>query len=921
MSHPQTGSSSASVSAGPPAGGRLRELVGRERELATLEQLLQTVRSGGSGTLFVHGDPGVGKSALLDRLIGSASDFRVVRALGVEGEVDLPYAGLHQLCRSMIDTVDALPGPQREALQVAFGLSSGEASNRYLIGLAVLSLLSEVAAPQPLLCIVDDAQWLDTETVQALAFVARRLGADTVALVLASRTPIDDLDRLPALRLGGLTLAEARALLDSVLVGKLDGAVRERFLAETHGNPLAVLELPHALTPAEAATGILRQSGDSLSSRIEDSFRERLEALPDETRRLLLLAALEPRGDPLLLQRGAASLGITLEAADPAQEAGLLEIRERWTFRHPLVRSATYRSATPHARRRAHAALAEATDAELDPDRKAWHRAQATVAPHEDVAAELERTATRARSRGGLAAAGAFLGRAAALTPDAHLRIERALVAAELMYESGAFESVENLLGGIAAADPDDVQAGRVVWLQARTARAIAGPDKASTMRLVHAADRLAELDQPLEPIELLELIESAMLVGGETLDAVADLLDRSLSSGTDEPVELLVRGELQAMRTGLAARELLREAMLAVRDRPKLTATDLPLLGRAETTAKSHWDLDSWETLARRSLELARKSGAFSWLAEWLDSWAHVHAAVGDFTAATSALVEAQAVAEATGRWRSGAVEAWLDAWHFEEREALSRIDEIETRSATSLYFYDYARALVYNGAGRYNAALEAAQQSCDKHPSGIWSWPLVELVEAAARSGEPERAQRALEHLIDRTRFASTEWALGLEGRSVALLSDNAADAEQHYRSAIDHLTRARTRPDLARAHLVYGEWLRRENRRIEAREQLRTAHEMFNEIGIPGFAARAQQELAATGETARKRVDETRADLTPQEAQIARLAAEGLTNPQIGARLFLSPRTIEWHLRRTYPKLGISSRRELHTVALPS
>jgi DNA-binding CsgD family transcriptional regulator len=900
-----------------------RELVGRDAELAALERLLETVRNGGSGALFVQGDPGVGKSALLERLIHSAADFRVVRAVGVEGEIDLPYAGLHQLCRSMIDTVDVLPGPQREALQVAFGLRSGEASDRYLVGLAVLSLLSETAAGQPLLCVVDDAQWLDSETVQALAFVARRLGADTVALVLASRIAIDDLGGLPVLELAGLTLSDARALLDSVVVGQLDGAVRERFLAEAHGNPLALLELPHALTPAEAATGILRQPGRSLSSRIEESFRVRVEGLPAATQQLLLLAALEPLGDPLLLQRGAASLGLTLEDADAAQSAGLLEIRERWTFRHPLVRSAIYGSATQPARRAAHGALAEATDPQLDPDRRAWHRAQATATPDEDVAADLERTAARARSRGGLAAAGAFLQRATALTPDAGGRIERALAAAEVLYEAGAFEGVETLLSVIAAGDPEGLQAARAERLQAKATLAIGGAEVTASLRLLRAADRLAQYDHTLARAARLDVVRFAFfLQSAETLEAVAASLDGSPSSKADEVLELFAQGYAQLLRSGFpAGMEQLRGAMVALRDRQELEAADLTLLPFAEGITKSLWDFDSWETLARRTVEVARTSGAFTSLSPFLGWWADANVAAGDFVAAAGALAEARAVAEATGAkndWESG----WLVAWHLEEDAALGRLDEIEARAyAPNHPFPECARALVYNGAGRYDAALDAAQRACDRHPSGTYARALVDLVEAAARSGELERAQTGLARLIDLTRFAATEWALGLQERSAALVSDDGAVAEGHYRAAVEHLARARTRPDLARAHLVYGEWLRRENRRTDAREQLRTAHEMFTEIGIPGFAARAHNELVVTGETARKRTDDTRADLTPQEAQIARLALEGLTNPQIGERLFLSARTVEWHLRHIYPKLGIRSRRELHTVSLPA
>ena len=383
--------------AGPTSSG-VRLLVGRDAELERLGELLAAVAAGGSAALVVRGEPGVGKSALLEQLLASASGFQVVRADGVEGEVDLPYAGLQQLCRSMAEAVSALPQPQSDALRVAFGLSAGDAPDRYLVGLAALSLLSEVAGTEPVLCVVDDAQWLDPETTRALAFVARRLGADSVGLVFASRKIVEELDGIPELQLGGLSAADSRALLDSVLIGHLDGSVRERFLAETHGNPLALIELPRAMTSAEAATGIVRQSHDSLSARIEDSFRRQLEQLPADTRQLLLLAAAEPLGDPLLLVNAAAELGLSIESADPAEEAGLFEIRERCSFRHPLVRSAVYGAATPGERRVAHGALAEATDPKLDADRRAWHRAQATPAPDED-GGDRARAHSRARQR------------------------------------------------------------------------------------------------------------------------------------------------------------------------------------------------------------------------------------------------------------------------------------------------------------------------------------------------------------------------------------------------------------------------------------------------------------------------------------------------------------------------------------------
>jgi DNA-binding CsgD family transcriptional regulator len=892
-------------------------LVGREQELARLQELLATVRGGASASLLVRGEPGVGKSALLEQLIVSASVFQVVRAVGVEGEVDLPYAGLQQLCRSMLPAIDDLPQPQADALRVAFGVAAGKAPDRYLVGLAVLSLMSEVAAAEPLLCVVDDAHWLDPATTQALAFVARRLGADSVGLVFASRSAVDGLEAVPELQLRGLAAADARALLESVVIARLDGPIKERFLAETHGNPLALLELPRALTPSEAATGIIGQSDGTLSGRIEDSFKRRLEPLPEDTRRLLVLAAAEPLGDPLLLLRAAAQLGLDAEAADPAQEAGLLE---EWSFRHPLVRSAVYQSATQRERRLAHGALADATDGESDPDRRAWHRAQATSIPDEDVASELERTAARARSRGGLSAAGAFLERAAILTPDPVKRAERALAAAEVMHEAGAFDSVQSLLRAVESAQLDELQTARAERLRAELSLSLGRNERGAVLTLLAAAERLGRLDPALGQAARLEALRTAFFFPTpEVLEAVAESLDASPVSESDEALELMIRGWAQLLRQGFpAGTELLRKAAFAIRDKPELEASDLPVLSFTEGITRSTWDLDNWHTLARRSVELARTAGALSSLPLILSSWAGVNTATGEFAVAHGAYAEADAIADATHAsptWDS----CTLDALRFNEAEALARIDEAErTRGYAS--YVDAARALVLNAAGRYEAALEAAQEACDRHPLGTFSVALVELVEAAARCGEHDRAKRAFEQLVERTRLASTEWSLGLEARCAALVMEDPTAAESLYVEAIERLNRAGARPDLGRAHLVYGEWLRRENRRLDAREQLRTAHELFGDIGMPEFADRARRELAATGETARRRVDETRDDLTAQEAQIARLAADGLTNPQIGAQLFLSPRTVEWHLRRVYPKLGISSRRELR-AALPS
>jgi DNA-binding CsgD family transcriptional regulator len=913
--------SAETVSASQPASSKLPSFVGRKHERTKLQELLTTVRGGGSAAVVVHGEPGVGKSALLDQVSTSAEGFQVVRATGVEGEVDLPYAALHQICRSMTEKVSALPQPQSDALRVAFGESVGDAPDRYVVGLAALSLMSEAAATQPILCVVDDAQWLDPETTRALAFVARRLGADSVGLLFATREIVVDLEGIPQLHLAGLSAADSRALLESVFVGHLDGPIRERFLVETHGNPLALIELPRALTPAEAATGIARPSRGSITARIEESFRRQLEPLPAETRRLLVLAAAEPLGDPLLLVSAASGLGLGIESVDPAEVAGLFQIRERCSFRHPLLRSAVYATATPSERRLAHGALAEATDQKRDPDRRAWHRAQSTSTPDEDIAAELDRTAARAKARGGLAAAGAFLERAAMLTPDADRRAGRTLAAADVMYEAGAFDAAENLVRGLEGAQLDELQAARAERLAARTSLSMRGYEKDTLLRLVAAAGRLETLDPPLANATLLEARGIAFSVPSpEVTSALANALNRSSDPESGAITELMLRGYAQLLTHGYpSGTDLLRKGMIALREKSELDASDLQLLQAAEGIPIALWDFDSWESIVRRTIQTARDVGALSILGPALCSWSDVNVAAGAFAAAASALTEAETVFEVTGA-NFDRESTWLDALRFELPEALPRIDLHERiASDAPRHSFDHARSLVFIAVGQYDAALDAAQRSCDAHALGTYTWGLVELVEAAARCGHRERAAAALIQLSDRTQLASTDWALGIEARSAALLEGDSAVAETRYREAIHRLSRGRTRPDLARAHLVFGEWLRRENRRLDAREQLRRAHALFTEIGMPGFAGRARRELAATGETARSRSDQTGCMFTPQEAQIARLARDGLSNRDIGAQLFISPRTVEYHLHKVFAKLGISSRNQLER-ALP-
>jgi DNA-binding CsgD family transcriptional regulator len=908
------------------------QLLGRRSECAALDELVASVRAGPSRALVLRGEAGVGKSALLDYMVQHASGCAIARAAGVESEMELAFAGLHQLCAPFVDRMERLPGPQRDALGTAFGVRDGDAPDRFLVGLAVLSLLSDVAEERPLVCIVDDAQWLDGASTQALAFVARRLGAESVGLVFAVREPAGErqLEGLPELVVAGLDDADAQALLEAVVAGPLDERVRDRIVAETRGNPLALLELPRGRTPAELAGGFgLADGPDNPSppARIEESFRERLAPLAPATRLLLLVAAAEPVGDPVPVWSAAAQLGIGGDAAAPAAAAGLVEFGAQVRFRHPLVRSAVYRAAAPQERRRVHRALAEATDAEIDPDRRAWHRAEATAGLDEEVAAELERSAGRARARGGLAAGAAFHERAAELTPDPARRARRALAAAQGKHEAGAPDASLRLLAMAQAGPLDELEQARAQLLHAQITFAETRGRQAPPL-LLEAAKRLEPLDATLARETYLDAFAAALsadrLVGGgdvrEVAEAVlaADWGPRASPRGCD----LLLEGLAVLATEGYAAgAPKLKVALRAFRDHPLSEEEERRWLWLACHIARALGDDVAWDELTARQVELARRTGALSLLPVALDDRTHADLFCGRLAAAVSHAAEAEAVVEATSSHLTLRGASALAIWRGQVAETLalieSRRQEVLRRGEGFwLASTDWGTAVLYNGLGRYDDALAAAERAAED-PRGLGTpmWLLADLIEAAVRSGKGKRAAGPLERLTEIAEANATDWALGLLARSRAMLSDGQA-AERLYREAIERLGSTRIRVALARALLVYGEWLRRENRRVDARAQLRDAHAMLTEVGMEAFAERARRELLATGETVRKRTVETLDELTPQEGQIARLAAEGHTNPEIGAQLFLSPRTVEWHLRKVFTKLGISSRRQLRT-----
>jgi DNA-binding CsgD family transcriptional regulator len=917
-----------------PAG----ELWGRRRECDVLDRLLDAVRGGAGRALVVRGEPGVGKTALLDYLAEHASGCRVARVAGVESEMELAFAGVHQLLTPMLDRMERLPGPQREALLTAFGIGPGSAPDRFLVGLATLSLLAEVAEEHPLVCLVDDAQWLDQASAQALAFVARRLVAESVGLVFAARVPSDELAGLPELVVEGLPEADARALLAAALTGPLDARVRDRIVAETGGNPLALLELPGGVTPAELAGGFALPDAMPLSGRIEASFRRRLEVLPADARVLLLVAAADPVGDPVLVWRAAERLGIGTQAGIPAAEAGLLEVGVRVRFRHPLVRSSAYRSASLPERQQAHRALAEATDPVLDPDRRAWHRAHATPGPEEDVAAELERSASRAQARGGLAAAAAFLERAALLTPDPDRRARRLLAAARAKRDAGALQAALELLVAVEAGPLDALSAAEVEHLRGQIALVQRRGRDAGRL-LLSAARRLEPLDAALARETHLEALGTAAWAGDldnpGALRAAAGAA-RAAPPGPDPPraVDVLLDGFALRLTEGYAAAAptLTRALRLVL----ALDVTDdevgrwLWLAGGRATVwlvALELWDADSWHALVNAQARFARDTGALVQLQYALNSLAAAHLFAGELTAAARLLEEERLIGEASGSPPIGYTEMTLAAWRGRE-PAASALIEATSREATArglgrmVNAATSASAVLHNGLGRHDTARDAAWRAFERDQLGFGPFVVSELAEAASRTGDEARVRAALDWLSERTeatRVTPSNWALGIQARVRALLSEGDA-AENLYRESIAHLGRTRVRVQLARAHLLYGEWLRRRRRRLDAREQLRTAHDLLEAMGVEAFADRAGRELRATGETARKRSVQTSGELTAQEAVIARLAREGLSNPEIGTRLFISARTVQYHLGKVFAKLDITSRAQLDQV-LPS
>jgi DNA-binding CsgD family transcriptional regulator len=910
---------------------RAPTFTGRTRERALLDDALNRVRRGDGAALVLRGEAGIGKTELMRLCAHQATGCRVTRFRGIVSEMEMPFAGLHQLCKPMVGHLDALPTPQRRALRVAFGLEAGDPPGLFVVGLAVLALLGKVASERPLVCLVDDAQWLDGPSRQVLSFVGRRLLSEPVLLLLAVREAGDEqvFGTLPSLTVEGLRDRDARALLTTVALGPLDEQVRDRIVAETCGNPSRLLELTREVSQGGLAGGFDTPSIDRSGEGGEGQYTRQIRALPGPTQRLLLLAAADPTGDAGLLWRAARISNVPRVAAAAAEDDSLIEIALRVRFADPAIRSAAYAAATPSDRRAAHLALAEATDSRLEPAWRIWHLAAAATGPDEVVASELERTAPAVQAHSGLAASAGFLERSVRLTAEPERRPGRALAAAHAHLRAGARDAALGLLADVRSMEIDEVQRGRLEQLRGRIEYAFnPGPDTPAL--LLDAARALEPVDVQSARETYLDACMASIAAGshagpGGLLPEVARAAQSAApASDAGRPCDLLLDGFATVATEGRAAGAAsLRRALDAFLG-DEVPDNDFVQSGRlAASAACMLWDCESWEILSTKQLRLARASGALASLSAALNSLGIYAAWCGDLGTAASLAAEYDAVSEATGiGWYSAC--GLLHAAYQGRPDALTIVsataaDCVDRGLGQGAQFAMWIKAIIGNGLGRHEDALVAAQLAAyDMDLPNVTGWALCELIEAAVRCWQPDLARDATEQLAKHT-LPDSDWAAGIQARSTALVSEG-VQAEGCYAEAVRRLAHTPFRTELARAHLLFGEWLRREDRLLDARHHLAIAEDMFVTIGAEAFAERTRSELLAAGAKGRARDLPTRGELTPQEERIAYLARDGHSNPEIAALLFLSGRTVEWHMRKVFVKLGVKSRNDLKE-ALPS
>ena len=926
---------SSTVRAGVTAAAALSPghavLLDRELERGQIDCVLELARQGRSAALVLQGEPGTGKTTLLDYAVESGRDFEIVRLLGIESEAELGFAALHQLLLPFLAGLRSLPVPQRDALAGALGLRRADSPDRFLLALAALTMLAGAAAKRPLLCIVDDAQWVDRESAGILGFIARRPGADAIAMLFAVRGSSErtaDLDGIPWVQIGGLPPEQAGQLLASAAAGRVDRGVSERIIAQTGGNPLGLIELGGELSrdqlAGETSLPELLPVGESLQAR----YLRPIRSMPAETQVLLLAAAADPTGDPALLWRAGEFLGFGVRAAAPAEAEGLLTFSPLVRFRHPLIRSVVYHGAALAERVRVHEALARATDPQVAADLAAWHRSEAAIGPDESVAGELERAAARARERGGWAASARFLTRAATLTPDADERFRRVLAAARAETTAGACIRAQALLDGVAGQLDDPVRYAAALRVQGTIRYAQDQTAEAARM-LLDAARRFAPLDAALARATLLEALAAARISGrlAKAGAAEADIADAARSLPLPSPADatigdLVLDADATLLLDGYeAAVPVLKRAVAVMLQAPVSSAELLTLTGVGCTAACALGDDHALYSLASWLEVQARDQGAVLPLSIALIFSGCSELFAGHLGQAHARFAERGAIEAARGgscevghalvlAWRGRAAEARAEA------AAAARV-AVEQGEGWKLAVLDYARAVLALGMGHYEEALAAAPHGY-KDNMLLRTFALPDLIEAAVRCGERETADHALASVASRATANPTPLMLGLLARSRALLGSETG-TEALYREAISYLQQARGRAHLARAELLYGEWLRRERRQRDARQHLQAAYGVFREIGADGFAERARLELAAAGGTARPSASSPGGGLTPQELQVAALAAAGFTNLEIASRLFISPKTVDYHLGKVYRKLGVSSRRQLARVPL--